>query len=193
MKSVEAGPVCGGCQKIVTTFLNLLKRKSETLYIHSLRTADIAQAISVTLGYKGEDARDIYTAALMHDVGKIHTPKDILLKDSNLSDDEFRIIQSHPQDGAELLKPFLKRVPTYILYHHESYNGTGYPEGLKNSHIPIQSKIIAIADRFAALTSRRTYRNAYQPADALLMLKNDIHGFFDGRSDVVTKVLKSQG
>jgi HD-GYP domain-containing protein (c-di-GMP phosphodiesterase class II) len=105
----------------------------------------------------------LFIGGLLHDIGKIGVPEGILNKPSRLTDEEYEKIKQHPQLGYSMLKhiPFFKEsgVIDMVLYHHERYDGTGYPAGLKGETIPIAARIMAVAETFDAMTSRRSYRN----------------------------------
>ncbi len=129
---------------------------------HSKRVAEYSRKIAEILGKTPEECEMIYSAGLLHDVGKIGVPLEILQKKGRLTDEEFEQIKLHPVTGGEILSqihefPFLM---TGALYHHERYNGRGYPEGLKGEQIPEVARIIAVADAYDAMTSNRSYRNA---------------------------------
>jgi putative nucleotidyltransferase with HDIG domain len=124
-----------------------------------------------------EEFQEIKLAALLHDIGKIGIPDSILLKPGKLSKEEFDIIKTHPQVGADILKPIasLKDVIRMIRYHHERIDGGGYPEGLKGDDIPLGAKIIAVADTFHALISDRPYRRS-MPVERALSIIREVAG-----------------
>ncbi len=127
---------------------------------HSVRVADFSYLLSSLWGLSLEDCNQIYIAALLHDIGKIGIPDTILLKPSQLEEDEYKLVQQH----GFLSGKILEKMPKYtflaplVRHHHEDYNGTGYPDGLKGDMIPLGSRIISIVDVFDALTSKRIYR-----------------------------------
>ncbi len=104
----------------------------------------------------------IYVAGILHDVGKIGVPDRVLLKAGTLSDEEFDIIKQHPEIGYRIVEQLGKLHFTLpgVLYHHERWDGRGYPQGLAGDDIPLMARIIAVADSFDAMTSSRPYRNA---------------------------------
>lgn len=125
---------------------------------------------------------DISYASMLHDVGKWRTPNEILLKPSELTRAERDIIEKHPQLGAEMLMPllkdkgsnqYLKLVESVVLYHHEKWDGTGYPEQLKGEEIPLSARIVALADVYDALTSDRSYRKALSHEEAYVIMQKD--------------------
>lgn len=125
---------------------------------------------------------DISYASMLHDVGKWRTPNEILLKPTSLSEAEWIIMQQHTRLGAEMLSPllkdkgtnqYLKLVESIILYHHEKWDGTGYPEKLKGEEIPLSARIVALADMYDALTSLRSYRKALTHIEAVELIKKE--------------------
>jgi len=122
----------------------------------------LATAISQEMGLNTELIQGIHFAAIIHDLGKIHIPAEILSKPGKLSNVEFMLIQSHPQAGYDILKEvtFPWPIADIILQHHEKLDGSGYPQGLKGEQILIESKIITVADVVEAMSSHRPYRPA---------------------------------
>ena len=128
---------------------------------HSRRVAEYSEMIAEMYGKTDSECRDIYLAGLLHDVGKIGIPDGIINKDGRLTDEEFEIIKTHPAIGAGILKK-MDTAPFISIgahYHHERYDGRGYPEGLKGEEIPEIARIIAVADAYDAMTSKRSYRD----------------------------------
>lgn len=129
---------------------------------HSGRVAAYAKEIARRAGYTEKQQSDIYMMGLLHDVGKIGVPDAVINKPARLSEDEFDLIKNHPVMGARILKN-VKEMPGLAIgarWHHERYNGTGYPDGLAGIDIPEEARIIAVADAYDAMTSRRSYRDA---------------------------------
>jgi len=135
------------------------------------RMARVAGLIADGLGLSDEHARLIEMAAPLHDIGKIAVPDNILLKPGKLDEDELEIMRQHPRNGADLLSdshnPFIRTGATVALYHHERYDGSGYPHGLKGNEIPLEARIVAVADVFDALISPRPYKHAWSMEEAL--------------------------
>ncbi|MBP5472564.1 MAG: HD-GYP domain-containing protein, partial [Lachnospiraceae bacterium] len=127
---------------------------------HSNRVAEYTKAIAKEMGYSGEELDRVFYVALLHDCGKIGVPDNILGKPSKLTDEEFDIIKSHTVRGGEILSSFksLKDVDEGARYHHERYDGKGYPEGLAGENIPEIARMICVADSFDAMNSNRVYR-----------------------------------
>ncbi len=136
---------------------------------HSTRVAFLACELGRRLGFGTEEIEHLEKACLFHDVGKIRTPDTILLKEEVLSPWEIEEMQKHPNDGADILRmaPSLHRYIPVVRHHHEWYNGNGYPEGKKDSEIPIHAQIISIADAFDAMTTNRPYRKAFTTREAM--------------------------
>lgn len=140
---------------------------------HCLRVRYLARQIVERLGGSHELKRTVEIAALLHDVGKIGVPDCVLLKAGELTEEEFARIIQHVYNGAEILSPIsaLKDVKTAILHHHERYDGTGYPFGLRGEEIPLPSRIIAVADAVDAMRSTRPYRAALKPQEIVAELR----------------------
>ena len=128
---------------------------------HSSRVAEYSRMIAERAGYTDEKLDDIYMMGLLHDVGKIGVPDAVINKPARLTDDEFALIKNHPVMGARILKN-IKEMPQLssgARWHHERYDGKGYPDGLTGKDIPEEARIIAVADSYDAMTSRRSYRD----------------------------------
>ncbi len=136
-------------------------REHETQF-HSQRVAKYSERIAIELGIQGEDLRYIYWGSLLHDVGKIGIPDAILLKPGKLNDQEWEIMKKHPLIGFKIVETidFLGPARDIVLYHHERWDGRGYPFGLKEEEIPLGARIFAFADTLDAITSDRPYRKA---------------------------------
>lgn len=129
---------------------------------HSRRVHDYALIIARTLGLRNRAIEEIGTAALLHDVGKIYDKyAPILLKESRLTPEEWAIVKQHPDDGAALVATMtkLRDVVPAVRHHHENWNGSGYPHGLRGEEIPLASRVIMLADTLDAMTSKRPYRD----------------------------------
>ena len=148
---------------------------------HSRRVATVAREFAKELGIKGERLRILYKAALLHDIGKIGIPEKILLKPGKLLPDEFEIIKRHPLLTDEILRsiPGYSEVARIARYHHERCDGKGYPYHLKCEEIPLETKIITLADVYDALTSERAYRKSWQPEKALEYILENAGTQFD--------------
>jgi len=140
---------------------------------HSMRVAVNSLMIGEEIGLSEKELEELEIASLFHDVGKLRTPDSILFKNRTLDSKEFKEVRHHPVDGAEILKraKSLQRYIAPVRHHHEYYNGQGYPDGLEGDKIPLYAAIIAIADTFDAITSRRPYKRALPKAEAIQELK----------------------
>lgn len=128
---------------------------------HSQRVADYASRIAAAVALPPEQIKNIYYMGLLHDIGKIGIPGQIINKPDKLSDEEYRLIKSHPLIGYEILRK-IKIFPDLAVgarWHHERYDGQGYPDGLKGDAIPEPARIIAVADTYDTMSSRRSYRD----------------------------------
>lgn len=127
---------------------------------HSVRVAEYSKLIAKHLNMSEQEQNHIYRIGLLHDIGKIGVPDDIINKTERLDDDEYAIIKTHPTIGAEILSK-MSELPNIVIgakYHHERYDGRGYPEGLSGENIPLVARIIGVADAYDAMTSNRSYR-----------------------------------
>jgi putative nucleotidyltransferase with HDIG domain len=148
--------------------------ESRDLYTHghSRRVMRHSYRIARQLGLSASDAARIRTAAALHDVGKIETPREVLNKPGRLTDEEFRVIQRHPVDGAQLVEELGDdELTAMVRHHHERLDGGGYPDGLVGGAIPLGARVIAVADTFDALTSNRPYRTGCRHKKALDILR----------------------
>jgi energy-coupling factor transport system substrate-specific component len=148
-------------KQTVIAIARTVDAKDERTGGHSRRVALYSKQMAKAAGLPDKDCQDIEWAANMHDIGKIAIPDSILNKDSRLTDEEYEIMKSHTIRGAEILGDFtlLDHVVEGAEYHHERYDGRGYPKGLKGEEIPLYGRIIGVADAFDAMTSNRVYRN----------------------------------
>lgn len=139
-----------------------IEAKDEYTRGHSRRVAQYAALIAKNLGWTDQEIENIKSCAYLHDIGKIGIPDQILNKPSQLTEDEFNLIKQHPIIGQDILKDItiIPHLGEVTRSHHEHYDGTGYPDGLKGNEIPIQARIITLADSYDAMNSKRIYRNA---------------------------------
>ena len=155
--------------------------KDHHTYGHSKKTAEYAAQIAQALGYSSDRIAMLKAAALLHDIGKIRVPDNILLKPGPLSDSEWIAIREHPKFGATILKPIksLGSCLPVIQHHHEHFDGKGYPAGLRGKDIPVEARILAIADAYDAMTSPRPYRSKLHPQEALDEITRCAGSYFD--------------
>jgi putative two-component system response regulator len=135
---------------------------------HVERVMNYAQTIAEYLGWTTIEINKLRFGSILHDIGKINIAEDILKKEGSLTDEEWVEMRKHPEMGAELVKGihYLDPAVPVILYHHERWNGSGYPYGLKAEKIPLSARIVAIADSFDAMTTERPYRKELTPEQA---------------------------
>lgn len=161
-----------------------LEERDEYTYGHSQRVANISEKVAKKQGFKEAHIERIKIAAMLHDIGKIGIPDNILRKPGRLSETEFEEIKKHPVKGYEILKKirrFQNHEAKWVKYHHERLDGSGYPEGLTGDQIPLESKIIAVADIYEALTSDRPYRKAMTKEQALKEMRKMAGNAIDGK------------
>jgi putative two-component system response regulator len=159
------------------------EHKDEDTGAHIQRVSRYSAAIARRMGLSDEEVENILYAAPMHDVGKIGIPDRILLKTGSLDAEEWEIMRQHTLIGAEILGgskvEFIRLAEVIALTHHEKWDGSGYPRGLKGTEIPIAGRIVAIADVFDALTSHRSYKSSYRTEQALDTIKASSGTHFD--------------
>jgi diguanylate cyclase (GGDEF)-like protein len=154
------------------------------------RNVYYATEISKIMKLPKDEMEHVRKAATLHDIGKVGISEKLLHKKSRLTPREFDVMKKHPQLSAEIIRPlhFLRGTIPLILYHHERWDGKGYPHGLKGSDIPLGARIIAIVDAYRSLTSNRPYRKAYSKGTAMKIMKRESGKKFDPQ--VTTAFLK---
>lgn len=148
-------------EEVMMTLANTIDAKDPYTNGHSLRVAKYSTEIAKRAGKSKEKQREIYQMALLHDIGKIGVPDDIINKDTRLTDAEYEAIRQHPSIGSDILKT-IEEIPEIMIgarWHHERYDGRGYPDRLAGTEIPEEARIIGVADAYDAMTSKRSYRN----------------------------------
>ena len=180
-------------QKIIIqsmkTFTNFIDAKDPYTRGHSIRVAFYTKKLARKMGFDDDNLDRIYYIGLLHDVGKINVTDSILNKPGPLTKEEMDVIKTHTTNGAAILKDFTS-IPCIIegaMYHHERYDGTGYPEGLKGEEIPLIARIIGVADAFDAMNSDRCYRKAFPMEKIIEELKTGSGKQFD--PDIVKVML----
>ncbi|MDY5576040.1 MAG: two-component regulator propeller domain-containing protein [Lachnospiraceae bacterium] len=165
----------------ILTIAKTVDAKDENTSQHSVRVSEYSVLIAKKLGYSEEACEELKKIAILHDIGKIGIPDRVLNKPARLTDEEYEIMKSHVQRGAEILKNFtlIDHVAEGALYHHERYDGTGYLHGLKGEEIPLNARIIGIADAFDAMTANRVYRKKLNMEYVLEELKRGKGTQFD--------------
>jgi len=159
-----------------------LKSYDEYTYHHSLSVALLSIATGQELGLYGKELQNLGRCALLHDIGKQSIPLSIINKSTKLSDEEFAIIKNHPVKGAESLKEKAignQELWNGVMFHHEKYNGSGYPKGLSKDGIPLFARIIAVCDVYDAITSYRSYRKPMTPTEAYELVCSEAENAFE--------------
>lgn len=158
-----------------------IEAKDKYTHGHSSRVAQYSIMIAKAVGKSEEECQNIYLAGMLHDVGKIGVPENIINKDGKLTDEEFSVIKTHPVIGNQILQKISKNPSLSIgaHYHHERYDGKGYPDGLKGEEIPEIARIIAVADAYDAMTSKRSYRDSLPQDVVREQIVNGIGTQFD--------------
>ncbi len=148
-------------EQTMQTIVNFIEAKDPSTMGHSLRVAQYSRMISEKLGFSETECNQIYWIALMHDCGKIYIPDEILGKPAKLTDEEYETMKKHTVFGGEILRDFnaIDNIRTGAMFHHERYDGKGYPNGLSGEEIPVIARIIGVSDAFDAMNSRRCYRS----------------------------------
>jgi HD-GYP domain-containing protein (c-di-GMP phosphodiesterase class II) len=161
-------------KSVICGFNQLLDLRDLNTGIHSTRLAEWAIRVARRLGIPESDLYQIEVAALLHDIGKIGIPDAILKKEGKLTDEERALMNKHPEYSWSILRMFsgLEKASLYALHHHESYNGAGYPGGLKGEEIPIGSRIVSVIDAYDAMISNRCYRKGLSHEEAVKRLRD---------------------
>jgi putative nucleotidyltransferase with HDIG domain len=165
----------------LTSLMSALDARDRETEGHSTRVSRLTCLLAEEIGLTGTQLKAIERGALLHDIGKIGISDTVLHKPGKLTDEEWKTMRVHPDIGARIVEgiPFLQDALSVIRYHHERWDGSGYPMGLKGEEIPIQARIFAVADVFDALTSRRSYRMKSSAEEAIHYIKEQSGILFD--------------
>jgi len=166
---------------LICAMNQLLDLKDLNTGVHSTRLAEWAVRIGRELGLDDGYLQDLEVAAILHDIGKVGIPDSILKKPAKLTDEERALMQKHPEYGWGVLRvvPGFERASLLVLHHHEAYDGSGYPAGLRGEEIPIGSRIVSIIDSFDAMVSSRPYRKGLPLEEAVRRLEAGMGTQFD--------------
>lgn len=170
-------------KEVVFTMGMICESRSKETGNHVKRVAEYSRIFALKLGIDAEEAELIKESSPMHDVGKVAIPDAILKKPGKLSAEEFKVMESHTELGYQMLKhshrPILKAAATIAYEHHEKWDGSGYPRGLKGTDIHIYGRITSVADVFDALGSSRYYKKAWEDPDIITFFKKESGIYFD--------------
>lgn len=173
-----------------------VEKRDVYTFNHSERVAEYSIKIAKKFSLSTDRLENLFLASILHDIGKINIPSEILNKPSKLTDEEFDLIKKHPRDGADMVMDLYygNTIADIIEQHHERLNGRGYPRGLKDDEILLEARIIAVSDTFDAMTEDRAYRSAFTPEFAIDELQRLSPSQYD--PDVVNaliEVLREEG
>ncbi|MBE5851583.1 MAG: diguanylate cyclase [Lachnospiraceae bacterium] len=178
----------------ISTIASMIEAKDSYTKGHSVRVAEYSALIARELGWHEEEIQNLKYIALLHDIGKVGIPDNVLNKPGRLTEHEFNIIKSHTTIGGDILKDIetITDVDAGAKYHHERYNGTGYPQGLSGEEIPLVARIICIADAFDAMSSKRIYRESLSEEEIHKELINGRGTQFDPKLlDIAVKLMEA--
>lgn len=170
-----------GVEETVKVIATMVEMRDPYTSGHQQRVADLARAIAIEMGYSGEQVNGLHLAGLIHDLGKIQIPAEILSKPGRLTATEFSLIKTHAQTGYEVLKDikFPWPIAQMVLQHHERLDGSGYPQGLTGDQIIVDAKILMVADVVEAMASHRPYRPGFGISAALEEIRKNAGKFYD--------------
>lgn len=170
-------------EEVQSMLISILDGRDAYTAGHSQRVSDNAVGIAKELSLSTSEIENIRRAGLLHDIGKVNVPDDILKKPGRLSEDEIRLMNQHPVDGARFVESVssLRHLTPIIRHHHERYDGKGYPDGLMGEAIPLGARILLVADAFDAMTTDRPYRASLSKAEALGRIITNAGTQFDAR------------
>lgn len=156
-------------EEIIISLTNLLEIHDNYTKGHNQNVANMSRKIALHIGLSKKEIQKAYWTGILHDIGKTIIPAKILNKKGSLSEEEYEKVKKHPEWGYKTLKHSdqLKEIASYVLYHHERWDGKGYPEGLKGTEIPVISRIVSLADAWDSMRSDRSYRKSMSKDNAL--------------------------
>jgi len=191
----EGGQRMMPLQDVITALAIAIEAKDPYTWRHSAEVSNWAAKIASQVGLSRADIEDIKLAGIVHDVGKIHVPEDVLSKPSPLTPTEFDLVKSHAAWGAKILEPLkTTALERMVRHHHESFDGHGYPDGLKGEQIPLGARIIAVAEAFRSMVRGSRYRKPRSVEDAVAELCRCRGTQFDPVAvNALIKLLESRG
>ena len=169
-------------ETVLFTLARSIEGKDPYTHGHCERLAEYSATLATHLGLPEEQVIALRRAGVVHDIGKIAVPDSILLKPSKLTPEEWKLVQEHPIVGERICEPLksFRLVLPVIRYHHEKFNGSGYPDGLAGENIPVTARVLQIVDVYDALTTNRPYKPAFSTSDALQTMNEEVaKGWWD--------------
>ena len=169
-------------ESVVFTLARSIEAKDPYTHGHCERLAECSARLGERIGLDEENITALRRAGVVHDIGKVAIPDNILLKPAKLTEHEWQLMREHPITGERICSPLksFRLVLPIIRHHHEKLNGTGYPDGLKGDTIPMTARVLQIVDVFDALTTERPYKKAMSPAEALTTMEDEVkRGWWD--------------
>jgi putative two-component system response regulator len=162
-------------QSVLLSLASVLEAKDPYTRGHSARVGRLAAGLAREMGLPAEECEQMHVAGLLHDIGKVGVPERLINKPGTLTEEEFLTIMNHPSDGEGMCRRLrtVRGVLPMIRYHHERWNGRGYPEHLRGEEIPLGARVLSLADAYDALTSDRSYRKSSPPHEALAILREE--------------------
>jgi putative two-component system response regulator len=163
-------------EAVLQSIARMVEQRDSHTAGHCERLAFSAVALGVAMRLDSTSLLSLYVGGYVHDVGKVGVPDSVLLKSSKLTPEEWEIMRAHPVRGEEICRPLksLRAVLPLIRHHHERWDGSGYPDGLRGSEIPLLARVLQVVDIYDALTHPRPYKHAYSTARALEILQDEI-------------------
>jgi response regulator RpfG family c-di-GMP phosphodiesterase len=182
--------IYGYLDKSINSLMAALGERDSLSGGHADRICELSYILAFKMGLSEEQLLKVEHLSMLHDIGKIGIPDEILFKEGPLTDAEWKVMKTHPEKGCHIAQtsPELSQVANLILTHHEKWNGSGYPLGLKGKEIPLESRIIAVVDAYDVMTNDRPYRKALSQEVALKEIMNNAGSQFD--PEVVTVFLE---
>lgn len=180
--------------ELIEVLISSIEAKDDYTKGHSDRVADLSEAIAKNLLLSQAQIFSIHIAGHLHDLGKLHVPDAILTKTGNLTQEEWTMVEKHPEVGAHILSKVkgFDGVVEMVRYHHERYDGKGYPYGISGQNIPLGARIIAVSDAVDAMLSKRPYRPALSKAVCIEELENGRGLQFDPQiASIAIKLLRA--
>ncbi len=179
----------------IRALVGALARADGATFRHSLEVAELATRVGRRLGLDRDELLELELAALLHDIGKLRLPAELLVRPGPLSKDEWQLVERHPEWGADIVAgiPGLEAVAMIVRLHHERADGTGYPHELPHERIPKASRIVAVCDAYGAMTAGRPYQESVEPGDAVAELSRHCGTQFDPESvRTLARILEGQ-